>query len=73
MIYCKHRIFTTNYIVKYVIGVALFLSGFFTSLYAQITKGDPGNFITTWYTAGEYFITIPTTGSGYNYSFRSVY
>ncbi|NBC67330.1 MAG: BspA family leucine-rich repeat surface protein, partial [Bacteroidetes bacterium] len=39
---------------------------------AQVTPGDPGNFITTWNTenfgsSSNTEIEIPTTGSGYNY------
>jgi surface protein/predicted outer membrane repeat protein len=43
-----------------------------TILKAQVSPGDPGNFITTWKTdnpgaSDNNQITIPTTGSGYNY------
>ncbi|TVQ01050.1 MAG: BspA family leucine-rich repeat surface protein [Balneolaceae bacterium] len=42
------------------------------TVHAQITPGDPGNFITTWQTnlqgtSDSNQIIIPTTGTGYNY------
>ncbi|NBC64796.1 MAG: BspA family leucine-rich repeat surface protein, partial [Bacteroidetes bacterium] len=50
--------------------VSLLLSA--SAVQAQVTPGDPGNFITTWNTenfgsSSNTEIEIPTTGSGYNY------
>ena len=62
--------------IKYTLGLIFVLAAGFTlpgTGLAQITIGDPGNFITTWQsdnpgTSDPNQITIPTEGGGYNYN-----
>ncbi len=54
--------------MKIVLMLFIFIGFGATIVQAQVTPGDPGNFITVWEANSDGEITIPGTGSGYDYN-----